>query len=195
MIHSTIFNFVQDCPAPISLLIPIISPTLSSSSFCLSFSLLSLQRARPSPPPFPLSLFSLFRSHSLPLCSPAVTFWLVCSLIIIRTEPLMNKVTRTNCSQCFKIRESAEGNEKKWECGRLIACWRNFKEVISSTYSRMTTHRLFVFLRDKMNLLVDRARRRWASEKECGWKQRGIISRLFLALKCKFDCVKHDTHL
>lgn len=36
----------------------------------------------------------------------------------------------------------------------------------------MTTHRLFVFLQDMINLSADEARRHWALEKQCGRKQR-----------------------
>lgn len=76
----------------------------------------------------------------------------------------MNKVTRTNCSQCFKIRKSMKGNKRgtknqNQNVDVLIACLQNFKEVIRNTYSRMTTRRLFVFLRDMINLLVDGAKR------------------------------------
>lgn len=73
IINSTIFNFVHDCPAPISLLIPIISPTLSSS---ILLSLLFF----PLPPAFssfpaslplvPFFFLPLFRSHSSPTMQP-----------------------------------------------------------------------------------------------------------------------------
>lgn len=114
IIHWTIFICVQPLSCPISLLIPIISPTLSM--------LLSLpfQLSCPSlPPPCPF-----FPFLSLPPCSPAVTFWLACSLIIIRTEPLMNRVTWTNCSQCFKIPASVDGEWEKmrmWTFNSLFA--------------------------------------------------------------------------
>lgn len=37
------------------------------------------------------------------------------------------------------------GTRKTKNVDVLIACLQNFKEVIRSTYSRMTTRRLFVF--------------------------------------------------